>query len=97
MRFARVFVMRIYYVMQKEGDAMRITINVPDNLKENLKREAGNRNISVSRLVSEALDLYLLDSRRRALGKKVLDLAGKAKVSASADLILEKGRRDDRP
>lgn len=75
---------------------MRITVSLPDKLSENLKREAHNRNISVSRLVSDALERYLLDLRRKALGKKVLDLAGEAHVSPDADSILDEGRRNDR-
>ncbi len=75
---------------------MRITVNIPDSLNENLKREASNRGVSVSRLASEALSHYILDSRRKALGRKVLELAGKAGVSEDADSILDEGRRDDR-
>ncbi len=75
---------------------MRITVNIPDSLNENLKREASNRGVSVSRLASEALSHYLLDSRRKALGRKVLELAGEASVSEQVDSILDEGRRDDR-
>jgi len=75
---------------------MRITVNIPDSLDENLKREASNRGVSVSRLGSEALRHYLLDSRRKALGRKVLELAGKTRVSEQVDSILDEGRRDDR-
>ena len=75
---------------------MRITVNIPDTLNENLKREASNRGVSISRLASEALSHYILDSRRKALGRKVLELAGKAGVSGQADTILHEGRRDDR-
>ncbi len=75
---------------------MRITVNIPDNLNDNLRREAQNRGVSISHLVSEALSHHLLDSRRKAFGRKVLELAGKAKVSEDVDLILHEGRRDDR-
>jgi len=75
---------------------MRITVNIPDKLNENLRREARNRGISVSHLVSETLSLHLFESRRKAMGIKVLQLAGRAKVSADADAILDEGRRDDR-
>ena len=68
---------------------MRITVNIPDSLNENLKREASNRGVSVSRLASEALSHYLLDSRRKALGRKVLELAGKTRVSEQEDSILD--------
>ena len=75
---------------------MRITVNIPDNLNDNLRREAHNRGISISRLVGEALSQYLLDARRKALGRKVLDLAGRAYVAEDVDAVLEEGRRDDR-
>ncbi len=75
---------------------MRITVNIPDNLNDNLRREAHNRGISVSRLVSEALSHHLLDSRRKAFGRKVLELAGRVRVSEEADAILDEGRHDDR-
>ena len=75
---------------------MRITVNIPDSLNENLKREAHNRGVSVSRLASEALSYYIVDSRRRALGRKVLELAGRARCLEEADSILDEGRRDDR-
>ena len=75
---------------------MRITVNIPDSLNENLRREASNRGVSVSRLASEALSHYILDSRRKVLGRKVLELAGKTRVSEQEDSILDEGRRDDR-
>ncbi|MGA2401353.1 MAG: hypothetical protein ABSG91_06570 [Syntrophobacteraceae bacterium] len=75
---------------------MRITVNIPDNLNENLRREALNRGVSVSRLVSEALSRHFLDSRRKTIGRKVLELAGKGSVSEDADSILDEGRHDDR-
>jgi metal-responsive CopG/Arc/MetJ family transcriptional regulator len=75
---------------------MRITINVPDKLSENLKRAAANREISVSSLVSEAVEHYLIVQQRRALGKKVLDLAGKVHVAEDVYDQIDEGRRDDR-
>lgn len=75
---------------------MRITININDNLNDNLRREAHNRGISVSRLVGEALNQHFLNERRRIAGRKVLELAGKTRVSKDADLILDEGRQDDR-
>jgi len=76
---------------------MRITITIPDKLSENLKRAAANRGISVSGLVSEAVEHYLIVQRRKALGEKVLALAGKVQVAEDVYELIEEGRRDDRP
>jgi metal-responsive CopG/Arc/MetJ family transcriptional regulator len=76
--------------------AMRITITIPDKLNENLKRTAANRGMSVSALVSEAVEHYLIVQRRRALGEKVLALAGKVHVAEDIYDQIEEGRRDDR-
>jgi metal-responsive CopG/Arc/MetJ family transcriptional regulator len=75
---------------------MRITINVPDKLSENLKRAAANRGISVSSLVTEAVEHYLIIQRRRSLGEKVLALAGKVHVAEDIYDQIEEGRKDDR-
>jgi metal-responsive CopG/Arc/MetJ family transcriptional regulator len=75
---------------------MRITISIPDKLRENLKRAATNRGISVSSLVSEAVEHYLIVQRRRALGEKVLALVGKVHVSEDIYDQIDEGRRDDR-
>jgi len=49
-------------------------------------------------LTAEALDFYLRERRRRALGLKVLERAGKAPVDPKALEALEEGRRElDRP
>lgn len=76
---------------------MRITISIPDKLSENLKRAAANRGVSVSGLVSEAVDHYLIVEQRRTLGEKALDLVGKVHVNKDVHEMLEEGRRDDRP
>ncbi|MEW6659676.1 MAG: hypothetical protein AB1424_13535 [Thermodesulfobacteriota bacterium] len=76
---------------------MRITINIPDKLNKNLRRAAANRRMSVSSLVAEAVEHYLIIEQRRALGEKALKLVGKVHVAADIHEMLEEGRRDDRP
>jgi antitoxin VapB len=75
---------------------MRITVNIPDEVGENLKRAAQNQGTSISGLVASAVEHYLVVERRRALGYKLLDLAGKGVLSADVDRLIEEGRRDDR-
>jgi metal-responsive CopG/Arc/MetJ family transcriptional regulator len=75
---------------------MRLTISIPDKLSDNLKRAASNRGISVSSLVAEAVEQYLIVQRRRVLGKKALNLVGKVHVAPDIHDMIEEGRRDDR-
>jgi metal-responsive CopG/Arc/MetJ family transcriptional regulator len=75
---------------------MRLTISLSDKLSDNLKRAAANRGISVSGLVAEAVEQYLIVQRRRALGNKALALAGKVYVAPDVHDMIEEERRDDR-
>jgi metal-responsive CopG/Arc/MetJ family transcriptional regulator len=83
-------------MIRKGEKPMRITINLPERLGDSLKRTAAQERVSVSRLVTGAVEGFLLEKRRRALGKKVLDLAGRARVAPEATDLLETGREDDR-
>jgi len=77
---------------------MRLTVHLPDDLARLLKQTAENEGKSMSALTAEALALYLRERRRRALGLKVLERAGKAPVDPKALEALEEGRRElDRP
>jgi predicted transcriptional regulator len=77
---------------------MRLTVHLPDDLARLLKQAALNEGKSMSALTAEALALYLRERRRRALGLKVLERAGKAQVDPKALEALEEGRRElDRP
>ena len=77
---------------------MRLTVHLPDNLARLLKQAALNEGKSMSALTAEALDFYLRERRRRALGLKVLERAGRALVDPKALEALEEGRRElDRP
>lgn len=75
---------------------MRVTINLPEKLGDSLKRAALRERVSVSRLVTDAVEDFLLEKRRRTLGKKVLDLVGRARVAPEALDLLDAGREDDR-
>jgi metal-responsive CopG/Arc/MetJ family transcriptional regulator len=73
---------------------VRITVHIPDKLAEEIKTYAGNEKTSVSSLTADALAYYLTEKRKKALGLKVLELAGKGCVTEDADAALEEGRQD---
>jgi metal-responsive CopG/Arc/MetJ family transcriptional regulator len=73
---------------------MRLTVHLPDDLARLLKQTALNEGKSMSALTAEALDFYLRERRRRVLGLKVLERAGKAPVDPKALEALEEGRRE---
>ncbi|MCK5058007.1 MAG: ribbon-helix-helix protein, CopG family [Candidatus Aminicenantes bacterium] len=72
----------------------RVTVSMPDPLEDKLKKYAKSERESVSKIAAEAIDHYLNVMKRRKLGKKVLDLVGKAKVSPNTIKELEAGRID---
>tara|TARA_Y100000031_G_C8209819_1_gene380364 strand:- start:1102 stop:1335 length:234 start_codon:yes stop_codon:yes gene_type:complete len=76
---------------------MRITVHIPDRLEREVKRASKNENRSVSSLIAEATEFYLKERKRKQTEKKVLELAGKIKVSPDAleELHFER-RYDDR-
>ena len=74
---------------------MRITVHIPDRLAEEIKTFAGNEKASVSSLAAEALEYYLTEKRKKALGLKVLELAGKDCVTKDAEKVIEEGRQED--
>jgi len=75
---------------------MRITIHVSDRLGEEARRAARTESISVSRLVAEALSLYLKEMKRQQLGNQVLGLIGKVEVAEDALDSLDEVRSDAR-
>lgn len=75
---------------------MRLTIHMPDSLGERLKSAADSERKSVSSIISEAVDHYLVHKRRKALGLKILELASKDVVAPDALRTMEEGRNDDR-
>jgi metal-responsive CopG/Arc/MetJ family transcriptional regulator len=74
---------------------MRLTVHIPDEIKDELKRAAQNEQKSMSALVSKALRFYLHEQRKQALGQKVLDMVNPYDVAHDAHEELEKGRDDD--
>ena len=76
---------------------MRVTVHLPDDLGEALAAAARSDRRSLSSLVAEAVAWYLLERRRRALGERVLQRAGRARLSPDALQALHDGRHDRRP
>ena len=76
---------------------MRLTVNLPDQLGKQVKITALNEGTSISKLVAEAVNHYLLERKKKLLGKKVLDLVGRGYVAEEALNTVEEGRLDDRP
>jgi predicted transcriptional regulator len=75
---------------------MRLTIHMPDGLGERLKSAADTERKSVSSIISEAVDHYLVHKRRKALGLKILELASEGAVEPDALEAMDEGRTDDR-
>ncbi len=75
---------------------MRLTVHIDDSLAGLLKRTAKESSQSVSSLVAQAVEYYLVQKRRKALGGKLLGIVGKAYVSSEALKLIEKGRGGDR-
>ncbi|RTH28287.1 ribbon-helix-helix protein, CopG family [Thermus scotoductus] len=73
---------------------MRLTVHLPEDLARLLRQAAENEGKSMSALTAEALEAYLKERRRKALGLEVLKRAGKARLSPEAYQFLEEGRRD---
>jgi metal-responsive CopG/Arc/MetJ family transcriptional regulator len=73
---------------------MRITTHIPDPLARDTKIMAENEKKSVSSIIAEALAYYITERRKKRLGRKVLEIAGKARVSPEVHKELERGRMD---
>ncbi len=73
---------------------MRITTHIPDPLARDAKIMAENEKKSVSSVIAEALAYYLTEKRKKKLGRKVLEMAGKVRVSPEVYKELERGRMD---
>ena len=77
---------------------MRVTVHIPESVSNEIKRTAGKEKKSVSSFIAEAVKYYIREKRRRELGLKVLELAGKARISGDVLKHLEEGREEhDRP
>jgi len=73
---------------------MRITTHIPDPLGRDAKIMAENEKKSVSSIIAEALAYYITEKRKKKLGRKVLEIAGKVRVSPEVHKDLERGRMD---
>ena len=77
---------------------MRITAHIPDSIANEIKIFADNERKSVSSVVADAVQHYISEKRKRHLGMKVLEMAGKTKISDNVHTEIESGRTnaDDR-
>ncbi|MBW2083003.1 MAG: ribbon-helix-helix protein, CopG family [Deltaproteobacteria bacterium] len=75
---------------------MRITVHLPEELALEIRALAKSEGVSVSRFLAKSMEQYIRENRKRKHAQRILELAGKAKVSENALELLEKGRRDDR-
>ena len=71
---------------------MRITANIPDDMGRVVKTFADNEKKSVSSVITEAVQSYIVAKRRQESGKKVLDLIGKARISKDIHQDIENMR-----
>ncbi len=71
---------------------MRITTHLPDSIARDAKIMAENEKKSVSSIVAEAVTYYVAERKRKKLGRKVLEMAGKVRISPNVYEELEKGR-----
>jgi metal-responsive CopG/Arc/MetJ family transcriptional regulator len=74
--------------------AMRITTHIPDHIARDAKTMAENEKKSVSSIVAEAVTYYIAEKKRKKLGRKVLEIAGKVRISPEVYRELERGRLD---
>jgi antitoxin VapB len=71
---------------------MRVTVHIPERVNNEIKRTAEKERKSVSSFIAEAVQYYIREKKRREIGLKVLDLAGKVRISGDALRHLEEGR-----
>jgi antitoxin VapB len=60
---------------------VRITVHIPDSLENDIKKASKNEGKSVSSLIAEATEYYLKEKKKKEIGKRVLEIAGKVKVA----------------
>ena len=73
---------------------MRITANIPDNIGRVVKTFADNEKKSVSSVITDAVQNYVLLKKKRESGMKVLGLIGKARVSKDIHKDIETMRTE---
>lgn len=77
---------------------MRITANIPDHIGRVVKTFADNEKKSVSSVITDAVQNYILLKKKKESGMKVLGLVGKAHVSRDIhkDIKTMRAESDDR-
>jgi len=73
---------------------MRITANIPDNIGRVVKTFADNEKKSVSSVITEAVQDYILSKKKKESVRKVIDLIGKARISKDVHKDIETMRAD---
>jgi hypothetical protein len=73
---------------------MRITVVVPDELGQNVKKISKNRNQSLSLTATEAFEKFIRDEKRKAMGYRVIEIMRKAKIDPNIEDIIEDMRKD---
>ena len=73
---------------------MRITANIPDNIGRAVKTFADNEKKSVSSVITDAVQNYVLLTKKKESGMKVLGLIGKAHVSRDIHKDIKKMRTE---
>jgi metal-responsive CopG/Arc/MetJ family transcriptional regulator len=77
---------------------MRITANIPDNIGRVVKTFADNEKKSVSSVITEAVQNYILSKKKKESGLKVLGLIGKARIAKDVhkEIDMMRAETDDR-
>lgn len=73
---------------------MRITANIPDNIGIVVKTFADNEKKSVSSVITDAVQNYILSKKKKESELKVLGLIGKARISKDVHKDIETMRAD---
>ncbi len=73
---------------------MRITLSIPDSLEKELKEWARKEKRSFSAFVTSVLEEYLREKKRKSLGYKLLDHAGKVHVAQDIHQQLKAIRKE---
>ena len=71
---------------------MKVTVQVPDEIINDLKAQAKAERKSVSSLVAHCIDYYVNEKKKKSAIKGFVKMAGKTKVDENALKTLEKWR-----
>ena len=73
---------------------MRITVVVPDELGQNVKKISKNHNQSLSLTATQAFDQFVKNEQRKVMGQKVINMIGNVKIDPNIENIIEDMRED---